>query len=175
LLIVVGDVSGKGLKAAMTVSTIIGALRNEPSHEPAEILARLNRVLHGQIGGFVTCCATFIARDGRLTIANAGHLSPYRNGEELAVAGGLPLGMTADGSYEETSYQLAPGDRLTFMSDGVVEARNTAGELYGFERTQQISHQPAANIANAAKDFGQEDDITVLSVEYVGVAAMMTA
>jgi sigma-B regulation protein RsbU (phosphoserine phosphatase) len=169
LLIVMGDVSGKGPKTAMTVSTIVGSLRSLPSRAPAEVLANLNRVLHGQISGFVTCCAALISADGTLTIANAGHLSPYRNGpyrnaEEMAVQAGLPLGMLADGSYDETRCQLAPGDRLTFLSDGVVEARNGAGELYGFARTQQIGNQTAAIIAETARQFGQEDDITVVTV-----------
>ncbi|MHB1958178.1 MAG: PP2C family protein-serine/threonine phosphatase [Acidobacteriaceae bacterium] len=166
LLVVVGDVSGKGLKAAMTVSAIVGALRDYPTRRPAEILAHLNRVLHGQISGFVTCCAALIAPGGVMTLANAGHLAPYRNGEELAVESGLPLGIVAEGSYGETDYQLAPGDRLTFMSDGVVEARNTKGELYGFERAQQVSSRPAATIAETAKQFGQEDDITVVGIQY---------
>jgi hypothetical protein len=164
LLIVIGDVSGKGLKAAMTVSAIVGALRGCTLQRPAEVLAYLNRILHGQIGGFVTCCAAAISKDGKLALANAGHPSPYRNGEELATAGGLPLGIVAERSYEETRYQLALGDRLTFVSDGVVEATNEKRELFGFERTQQISHQPAAMIAQTAQQFGQEDDITVVSV-----------
>jgi hypothetical protein len=164
LLIVVGDVSGKGLKAAMTVSAIVGGLRGCTLHSPAEMLAYLNHILYGQIGGFVTCCAAVISRDGKLTLANAGHPSPYRNGEELATAGGLPLGIVAEGSYEETTYQLAPGDRLTFVSDGVVEATNEKRELFGFARTQQISNQSATLIAETAQKFGQEDDITVVGV-----------
>ncbi len=164
LLIVVGDVSGKGLKAAITVSTIVGALRGCTLREPASVLEYLNRVLHGQIKGFVTCSAALIESDGAMTIANAGNPAPYRNGEEMAVSGGLPLGVIADGIYEETHSQLAPGDRLTFVSDGVVEATNDKRELFGFERTQAISNQPAQAIAEAAKHFGQEDDISVLSV-----------
>ncbi len=164
LLIVVGDVSGKGLKAAMTVSTIVGALRDQKERQPSEVLAHLNRVLHGQIKGFATCCASLITADGTMTLANAGNPAPYRNGEEMAVASGLPLGILADGSYEETHYELAQGDRLTFVSDGVVEATNEKKELFGFERTQAISKQPAQAIAETAKSFGQEDDISVLSV-----------
>ena len=171
LLIVVGDVSGKGLKAAMTVSAIVGGLRGCALQDPAEILAYLNRILFGQIGGFVTCCAAVISKDGKLTLANAGHPSPYLNGEELATAGGLPLGIVAEVNYEETSFDLAPADRLTFVSDGVVEATNEKRELFGFARTQQISNQSAAAIAERAQKFGQEDDITVVSV----VRAMQTA
>jgi phosphoserine phosphatase RsbU/P len=59
---------------------------------------------------------------------------------------------------------LPLAERLTFVSDGVVEARNASGELFGFERTLAISNQPANAIAEAARQFGQEDDITVLSV-----------
>jgi phosphoserine phosphatase RsbU/P len=72
LLIVVGDVSGKGLQAAMTVSTIVGALRGCVDRRPGEVLAYLNRVLYGQIAGFVTCCAARIETTGAVTLANAG-------------------------------------------------------------------------------------------------------
>ena len=170
MLIVVGDVSGKGLQAAMTVSAIIGALRGCSLRAPADVLAYLHRVLHGQITGFATCTVASITTDGALTIANAGHLSPYRNGKEMALANGLPLGITAAASYEETHFQLVPGDRLTFISDGVVEAANARRELFGFERTGQIIHQPAAAIADAAQRWGQEDDITVLTVARVAPA-----
>jgi phosphoserine phosphatase RsbU/P len=102
-----------------------------------------------------------------MALANAGNPAPYRNGEEMAVEPGLPLGMISEASYEETRYQIAPGDRLMFVSDGVVEATNPQGELYGFERTQAISDQPAELIAKAATEFGQEDDITVLTIRSV--------
>ena len=164
VLVVVGDVSGKGLKAAMTVSVIMGALHDYSSTSPAEVLAHLNCVLHGRVSGFVTCCATFIEADGGMTLANAGNPAPYRNGQEMAVEPGLPLGLLADATYAETRYQLAPSDRLTFISDGVLEATNPQGELYGFARTQAISTESAAKIANTAELFGQDDDITVLTL-----------
>ncbi|MFZ0337741.1 MAG: SpoIIE family protein phosphatase [Terracidiphilus sp.] len=164
LLLVIGDVSGKGLKAAMTVSAIIGALRGCTLRDPAEVLAYLSRTLRGQISGFVTCGAALITPDGELVIANAGHLSPYRNGEELPVNSGLPLGIDDEVAYSEITYHLGQSDRLTFVSDGVVEARNAKGEIYGFERTRAISSQPAQQIAQAAQNFGQDDDITVLTL-----------
>jgi phosphoserine phosphatase RsbU/P len=164
VLVVVGDVSGKGLKAAMTVSAIMGALRDYPSRRPTEVLAHLNRVLIGQISGFVTCCAARISPDGAMIIANAGNPAPYRNGEEMTIEAGLPLGMLAEASYADMHYQLAPGDRLTFVSDGVIEATGPTGELYGFERTKAISSEAANQIADAAQAFGQEDDITVLTL-----------
>jgi phosphoserine phosphatase RsbU/P len=175
LLIVVGDVSGKGLKAAMTVSTIVGALRNEKARQPADVLRHLNGVLHGQITGFATCCAALITADGVMTIANAGHIPPYCNGEEMTVQGGLPLGIVEACKYEETQFEIAAGDRLTFVSDGVVEATNVNHELFGFARTQAISRQPAHAIAEAAKQFGQEDDISVLSVTRTASLTAVTA
>jgi hypothetical protein len=172
LLVVVGDVSGKGLRAAMTVSMIVGALRGTVPHgsamrAPGEILAHLNDVLAGQIGGFVTCCAAYIAADGLFTLANAGHIPPYCNGKELAAQSGLPLGLVRGVRYEEVKHRLEPGEHLTFISDGVLEATNPHKELFGFDRTLKISMEPANHIAEAACSFGQEDDITVITVERV--------
>jgi hypothetical protein len=168
-LLVVGDVSGKGLKAAMTVSLIVGALRAlaESTNEPAVLLTALNRRLHERLrGGFCTCVAVRVDPDGRCLIANAGHLPPYRNGEEVSVESGLPLGVTSDVRYVESALSLAAGETLTFLSDGVVEARNARGELFGFDRTRSISTQSAEAIAQAAQAFGQQDDITVLTLTY---------
>jgi hypothetical protein len=166
-LILVGDVSGKGLQAAMTVSLILGTLRTLTDHTqaPARILAGLNRCLvAGSNGGFTTCLVMLLDSTGGLRIATAGHLSPYCNGKELELDDGLPLGITLDATYTETTFQLAPGDKMTMISDGVLEARNPAGELFGFDRTRALSTQDAAYIAHAAQDFGQEDDITVLTL-----------
>jgi sigma-B regulation protein RsbU (phosphoserine phosphatase) len=169
--IAIGDVSGKGLRAAMTVSAIVGALRAMPMLPPSRVLFDLNRGLTGNLrGGFVTCCVTHIAANGSMRIANAGHLPPYRNGVELDGGSSLPLGITTT-TFDEHEIQLAPGDTLTFLSDGVVEARNARGELFGFDRTQKISRQSAADIAAAAQRFGQEDDITVLTLFFAGVVA----
>ena len=79
--------------------------------------------------------------------------------------------MTPEAVYVEESLRLAPGDSLTFMSDGVVEAQGASGELFGFDRTQELSGRPAAEIAEAAQRFGQRDDITVLRVSFAPVLA----
>ena len=168
-LIVIGDVSGKGLKAAMTGSVVLGALRSlaQETLPPAQILSRLNHQLAASSdGGFVTCLCVRIAPDGTLTLANAGHLAPYRNGEEVPLDSGLPLGVTADTTYGESTLTLTPGDSLTFLSDGVVEAQFPCGELFGFDRTRAISTQSAEEIARAAQSFGQQDDITVLTLQF---------
>ena len=172
MLIVVGDVSGKGLPAAMMVSVLVGAIRAEAGHRasPAEMLESLNERMMGRLqGGFATCLAAHIDVEGVLRIANAGHLPPYLNGEEMTVAGSLPLGVAAGLLYETREMRLKPGDRLMFISDGVVEAQSRTGELFGFERTRAISTEPAAKVAQAAREFGQIDDITVVTVEFTGV------
>jgi len=166
-LIVVGDVSGKGLKAAMTGALAIGALRTLADEDlsPAALLPRLNRqMLAAQESGFITCLCLRMSLRGSVAIANAGHLSPYRRGEEIEVNSGLPLGLTADAEYTETFLQLDPGDTLTLLSDGIVEAMNAQHQLLGFERARQLSAQSAHAIAAAAQAFGQEDDITVLTI-----------
>jgi phosphoserine phosphatase RsbU/P len=170
-LLVVGDVSGKGLRAAMTGALAIGALRTLAAEDlgPAALLERLNlQILAAEDGGFVTCLCTRITREGKVTTANAGHLAPYRNGVEIELDSGLPLGLTADAEYAESTLQLVPGDTLTLLSDGVVEARSVSGELFGFDRTSAISLQSAQQIAETAQMFGQEDDITVLTLNFAG-------
>ena len=166
LFAAVGDVSGKGLPAAMGVSAIMGALLAMPELPPAGILTALNRGIFGNAhGGFVTCCALLVMPDGTMTVATAGHPSPYWNGREIELEPGLPLGLVAEAEYAERTLRLSANDRLVMVSDGVVEARNDAGELFGFERTAKIATRPADEIAQAARAFGQEDDITVLALE----------
>jgi len=167
-LVVVGDVSGKGLKAAMTGALAIGALRTLAAENlaPAEMMERLNRqICDTQDSGFITCLCTRIGRDGAVTVANAGHLAPYCGGREIDVESGLPLGIVAHAEYQETGFRLEPGETMTLVSDGVVEAMSPVREMFGFERTRVISSQSAQQIAEAARAFGQEDDITVLTVE----------
>jgi sigma-B regulation protein RsbU (phosphoserine phosphatase) len=169
LLVVIGDVAGKGLKAAMNVSMLMGALRRTPDRSPAKILESLNRVLVGS-DSFTTCQAAWFGANGELVLSNAGHLPPYLNSQEIMLPGGLPLGVLPDNTYEEVRLYLHPGDRILLMSDGVVEARQPSGELFGFDRVHNLSNQTAFYIADAAKAFGQEDDITVLTVRRLAEA-----
>jgi len=169
LLVIIGDVAGKGLKAAMNVSMLMGALRRTPERSPARILESLNRVLTGS-ESFTTCQAAWFSGDGEVVLANAGHLPPYLNSQEVSVPGGLPLGVVPDITYEEVSLYLHPGDRLLLMSDGVVEARHSNGELFGFDRVHNLTGQSAFYIADAAKAFGQEDDITILTIRRLAQA-----
>jgi serine phosphatase RsbU (regulator of sigma subunit) len=171
-MIVVGDVAGKGLQAGMLAALIVGAIRTafKFTSDPSSILSLLNERLQGR--GLVTCLAMRIDRDGSMELANAGHLPPYINGRELAVEGAFPLGALPSYSFPIQRFQLGEGESLLFVSDGVVEARNEQGELFGFERTAGLSKQPAEEIAHAAQAFGQEDDITVLTLALAPVGAV---
>ena len=169
LLVVIGDVAGHGLKAAMNVSMLMGALRRIPERNPAKILESLNRVLTGS-ESLTTCQAIWFGADGELVVSSAGHLFPYLNSQEIVLPGGLPLGAVPEVSYDEVRLYLHPGDRLLLLSDGVVEARKSTGELFGFDRVHNLSNQSAFYIADAAKGFGQEDDITVLTVRRLAEA-----
>jgi phosphoserine phosphatase RsbU/P len=172
IVVVIGDVSGKGLKAAMTGAFAIGALHAIAAQisDPPLLLSRLNRqILRGQDSGFITCLCVKLSPNGQMTISNAGHLPPYKNGEELTIEGGPPLGLFPDLVYSESHFEINRGDSLTLLSDGVVEARGPNNELFGFERTQAVSSRSAHDIAAVAQQFGQEDDITVVKLRHAPV------
>jgi len=165
LTAIVGDVSGKGITAAMRVAMILGVLRRETAYDPGNILSELNNALiaQGQLG-FTTACCIRISLSGDFVLANAGHIPPYISGREIDTAPALPLGLVADQTYELVHGRLAIGERLVLLSDGVPEARAQDGELYGFERLSRLTMMSAQEIAEAAQAFGQEDDITVLTL-----------
>ena len=173
--ILLGDVSGKGAAAAMAATLLLGAAAARDSDSPAKLLNHMNRALkENQLGGFATCVCADVAPNGTATFSNAGHLPPYRDGREIELESGLPLGISAATEFSETTLQLDPGDGLTLLSDGVVEARNAQGELFGFERTAAISTQSAEAIAHAAQAYGQEDDITVLTLTFAPGSVLRT-
>ena len=168
-LVLMGDVSGKGLKAALVVALIVGAVRAlaETTWSPAEILAGINRRVCGRLqGGFVTCLVMRLDPDGLCVIANAGHPAPYLNSKEMDMPGALPLGLISGVIYNEMRFQLKEHDHLSLYTDGLLEARGPKGDLYGFERLNQLfsSKPSAAEAVQAAVDFGQDDDITVLTL-----------
>lgn len=168
-LVVLGDVSGKGLKAAMTVSLIVGVVRALANIVPApgKLLSELNQRLCGRLqGGFTTCVALRVEPDGRTVLANAGHPSPFLNHRELELPGALPLGIDPATEYEETSFMLQEGDRFALYTDGLLEARSPSGELFSFARLESLfaTNPSAAEATDAAVSFGQDDDITVLTL-----------
>jgi hypothetical protein len=177
VLIVIGDVSGKGMPAAMTVSLLVGTVRTLAHfvQSPGEILAALNqRMLARSSGGFTTCLVLRADEDGTITAANAGHLAPYLGGQELALENGLPLGLAGGTTYAESRFDLPSGTQLTLITDGVVEAREKSGQLLGFERTAALSAGPAEEMVREAQAFGQEDDITVVTLRRSPVSARLS-
>jgi hypothetical protein len=172
-LIVAGDVAGKGLKAGMLVALLVGAIRTatDTSLDPAFVLGVLNKRLIRRGDAQATCLALQISVDGEAIVANAGHMPPYLNGMPVDIEGALPLGMIEVAGPSVMRLQLKPGDTIMLMSDGIVEATNAEGHLFGFERIHELlrTEMTAADLATAAQDFGQEDDISVISITRTAV------
>jgi serine phosphatase RsbU (regulator of sigma subunit) len=173
LLIVAGDVTGKGLQAGMLVALLVGAIRTAVRFDtdPLIVLTELNQRLLGRGEAAATCLALRIAADGMATLANAGHVPPYLNDEPLAMEGALPLGILDGAEFSLMRFNLAEGDRLVLMSDGIAEATDADGQLFGFERVHELMRtaRSATEVAKAAQSFGQEDDISVISVTRTSV------
>ncbi len=173
LLIVAGDVTGKGLKAGMLVALLVGAIRTVAQFkpDPLVLLDALNQRLLGRGEAYATCLAMVIQLDGRVTLANAGHIAPYLNGQLMDLEGSLPLGMLETPEFSLMRFQLKEGDRLMLLSDGIAEATDANGQLFGFDRVRELLQTTtgAAQIATAAQKFGQEDDISVISVTRTAV------
>jgi serine phosphatase RsbU (regulator of sigma subunit) len=183
--VVVGDATGKGVPAALVMSTTCGMLRlaaqSYPS--PAEILQRVNEALFPYIPAnmFVTCFYAILEpKSGNLTYANAGHDLPYlrhRDGgvaEELR-ARGMPLGLMPGMSYEEKETKLDAGEATLFYSDGLVEAHDPKGEMFGFPRLRALlaEHGEERPLGDSlleelysfvGEGWEQEDDITLLTL-----------
>jgi sigma-B regulation protein RsbU (phosphoserine phosphatase) len=178
--LMIGDVTGKGIPAAlhMAVARTLFRIEARQHSSPAEAMAQLNRSLIDQVPqGCVTLLYGHLnITDGSLRLANAGHNYPVilDDGVHELVLNGLPLGIDADYSYEEIGAHMKPGDVLVFFTDGVIEAMNEEGELFGFERLREIltdgtSRRPRTvtrQIVRAVRSFTggtpQSDDITLV-------------
>ena len=178
LLIVAGDVTGKGLKAGMLVALLVGAIRSTErlNSDPEVMLHELNEQLMGRRDAQATCLALRIDKDGAVTLANAGHIAPYLNGEPLPMEGALPLGMIEDPDFSVMRFRLSTSDKLILMSDGIPEATDADGHLFGFERVHELlsTATNATDIAAAAQSFGQEDDISVITIQRVAIGEEST-
>ena len=167
--VVLGDVTGKGVQAGMLVALIVGAIRTEVQHgvAPELILQGVNDQMSERKGVSATCVMLSISPDGEVTLANAGHLAPYLNGKEMEMEGALPLGVIGGMDFPVMKFQMQPGDSLVMMSDGIAEAQKPDGSLFGFERVHELMSRQisAAELATEAQNFGQEDDILVLSIQ----------
>jgi serine phosphatase RsbU (regulator of sigma subunit) len=184
--VVVGDATGKGIPAALVAEATSNMLRAVAqalsSSSPREVLSRVNETLLARIppNMFVTCFYAILEPEsGSLTYANAGHDLPYlhRNGEaEELRARGMPLGLMPGMSYEEKEIELDVGESVFFYSDGLVEAHDPKGEMFGFPRLRALvaKHGEERSLENflleelytfVGEGWEQEDDITLLTLE----------
>ena len=184
VVVVVGDATGKGMPAALVAEATSNMLRalaqGLGSSSPGEVLSRVNETLLARIPSnmFVTCFYAILdAKSGSLTYANAGHDLPYlprRNGdvEELR-ARGMPLGLMSGMGYEEKEIVLDAGEAALFYSDGLVEAHDPKGEMFGFPRLRALvaEHGKERSLGEflleklytfTGEGWEQEDDITLL-------------
>jgi len=186
--LVVGDATGKGVPAALVMSTTCGMLQavseasDSSSSSPGKVLERVNETLFARIPSnmFVTCFYAILdPNSGSLAYANAGHDLPYlhRHGEaEELRARGMPLGLMPGMGYEEKEVILEAGEAVLFYSDGLVEAHDPKGEMFGFPRLRALisEHAEEGSIGDflmkelysfVEEGWEQEDDITLLTLE----------
>lgn len=188
--LIVGDVTDKGMPAALLMATTRSLLRTVAGQvrSPGEVLRRVNELLVREIPPkmFVTCLyAVLDPATGRLRYANAGHNLPYRSHPENGGvaelrATGMPLGLMPDMNYEEKSTTISPGECLVFYSDGLVEAHNPRREMFGSHRLQGalgscagecptlIQHLLAEMAAFTGRGWEQEDDVTLVTMQRTG-------
>jgi serine phosphatase RsbU (regulator of sigma subunit)/anti-sigma regulatory factor (Ser/Thr protein kinase) len=190
LALVVGDVTDKGVPAALVMATTRSILRSAAEHfdSPGKVLERANNLLTPDIppNMFVTCLYAILdPENGKMIYANAGHDLPHRrhkDGIEELRATGMPLGLIPDMSYEQKETVLLPGDSVLFYSDGLVEAHNPQREMFGFDRLKEFiaCHPGGSNLIEfmleklaefTGPEWEQEDDVTFLSLERIDGAA----
>jgi serine phosphatase RsbU (regulator of sigma subunit)/anti-sigma regulatory factor (Ser/Thr protein kinase) len=181
--VVIGDVTDKGVPAALVMATCRSMLRAAAQRHtsPAAVLADVNDALVPEIppAMFVTCLYAIIDTEaGELVFANAGHNLPYVRKADGVIelrATGMPLGLMPAMPYDEKSYSMAPGEVMVLTSDGITEAHDPDGEMYGFSRLMsRVARKPSDGDMVAAvvrdleeftgADVEQEDDITLVVV-----------
>jgi anti-sigma regulatory factor (Ser/Thr protein kinase) len=184
-MVVVGDVTDKGVPAALVMASTHALLRETGSRlaSPGDVLARVNDLLCDDIPAhmFVTCLVLVIdSETGRVDFANAGHNLPYVRGVDGTVrelrATGMPLGLMPGLSYDESTAVIAPGEQVLLYSDGLTEQHDGSGEMFGFGRTADVVAKATSAdeladlcVSELAKftgpDVEQEDDITMVALE----------
>jgi phosphoserine phosphatase RsbU/P len=180
LAIVLADVAGKGVSAALLASTLQGMINSQltAGMPLSEIVASANRFLTSKRIGekYATVVIARLRHDGELEYVNCGHIPPLLicNNEIIRPAhGNLPVGLLADTTYESDHYSLHPGDRLVLVTDGVTEAENAAGDFFDNERLEAAAKQGGMQeIFNAVSEFcgstPLNDDCTIIEMVYAG-------
>jgi len=179
LSLVVADVSGKGVSAAVVASTLQGMLYSHLSEDSAlpEMIAAVNRFLFEKIGGqkYATLVIARLLRDGQLELINCGHVPPILiSGNSLTRLedGNVPVGLIPAVKYNSVKLQLKPGDRLVVVTDGVTEAEDASGEFFGSDRLDTCCREGFAGIERAVTKFRGDtplsDDCTLTEMIYRG-------
>ena len=181
LTVVLADVSGKGVSAALLASTLQGMIYSQLSAgmRLTDIVTAVNRYFtHKEIGEkYATLVIARLQRDGELEYVNCGHVPPLLvcNGEVIRPAhGNLPVGLMAEASYESDRFQLHAGDRLVLVTDGVTEAENAEGEFFDNHRLEKVAAESGGleQILSAVSVFCAgnplNDDCTVVDLLYTG-------
>ncbi|HMA38366.1 MAG TPA: SpoIIE family protein phosphatase, partial [Chloroflexia bacterium] len=185
VVLLIGDATGKGAAAAMLMAAVKSAALTVVAHQgdPAGLLRHLNtRVRSLGTQGMTLCALSLAAGTRSLQIANAGHLYPYLLGPGapprlIDLDSGLPLGSVGSPGYQATSRLLQPGDRLVLYTDGLVEATDAHGRMFGFERLEallaargaapapELSGQLLEAVARHQGPTPPQDDITLVIVD----------
>lgn len=185
LAVIVADVTGKGVPAALVMAAARSMLRmaaEQDAESPCKVLAHVNEMLCGDIppNMFVTCLYGVLDPvTGRFVFANAGHNLPAKCTTEAVIelrATGMPLGLLPGMTYDEQESSLAPGESVLIYSDGLVEAHNPQGEMFGFPRLRQMAcglgggAELIEHLRSALADFTgagweQEDDVTFVTAQ----------
>jgi serine phosphatase RsbU (regulator of sigma subunit) len=184
VMCVVGDVTDKGIPAALVMASTHALLRGAAQRliSPGAVLAQVNDLLHADIPAhmFVTClCMVLDPASGAVVFANAGHDVPYvrtTNGIAELRARGMPLGLMPRMTYDEQSFEFQPGDCALLHSDGLAEAHGPDREMFGFPRVSALVAKGAAGSELidlcltelrefTGPDYEQEDDITLVTLE----------
>jgi serine phosphatase RsbU (regulator of sigma subunit) len=182
--LIIGDVAGKGIPAALVMTATRTMLRTaaQETASPGEIFARANELLYAEIPSkmFVTCFYAILdPASGLMRYANAGHDLPYRRcneGVSEVRATGMPLGLMPGSRYEEHEVTIASGESILFYTDGLVEAHNPRREMFGFPRLKTLlaEHSDGTSLFNlllselksfTGEAWEQEDDITMVTLQ----------
>jgi serine phosphatase RsbU (regulator of sigma subunit) len=192
--ILVADVSGKGLGAALLTTMLQGALSGMTiGTDPVQVFNHINRFLceHSEVGRYATMFFSILDRNGQLVFINAGHPSPLilRDGEvtELVTEGSFPVGLLPEANFTATTTTLRPGDTLVLFSDGVTEAMDPEEQMFGVSRLRSVlsgkhdvpledlQKMVLESVETFARGASQADDITVLLVRYRATALGATS
>jgi sigma-B regulation protein RsbU (phosphoserine phosphatase) len=181
LSLIVADVSGKGVSAAVVASILQGMLYSQLARNSSlpEMIAAVNRFLCDKVGGqkYATLVIARLLGSGEMELINCGHVPPLLvSGDTITRLedGNLPVGLVAGAEFQATRLQLKPGDRLLLVTDGVTEAEDAEGEFFGMERLENCGKDGFAAIEQAVTAFrgntALTDDCTITEMLFRGLA-----